>query len=133
MLDGKLIQNLDPLHVPSKRRNPLLADFFNRLDLMERRGSGMKKIVSAYKQYEQMPTYRAPEFRSDATEFHVVLWNLNYGNEVVKDGADYTNTTVKFTNEFTKEYRKAQRQIYRLISSNPKITIREMAEKNGRI
>ena len=135
MFDGKLIQNLDLLHVPSKRRNPLLADFFSRLDLMERRGSGMKKIISAYKQYEHMPTYRAPEFRSDATEFHVILWNLNYGNDAVKDGIGRDNDseqfTNEFTNEFTKEYRNAQRQIYRLISSNPKTTIKEMAEKMG--
>lgn len=45
MMDGKRIQNLNLFHVPSKRRNPLLADFFNRLDLMERRGSGVKKIT----------------------------------------------------------------------------------------
>lgn len=28
MMDGRLIQQLNPLTVPSKRRNPLLADFF---------------------------------------------------------------------------------------------------------
>lgn len=39
MMDGRLIQQLNPLTVPSKRRNPLLADFFSRLGLMERRGS----------------------------------------------------------------------------------------------
>ena len=139
MFDGKLIQNIDVLHVPSKRRNPLLADFFSRLDLMERRGSGMKKIISAYKQYEHMPTYRAPEFTSDATEFHVILWNLNYGNDAIKDDMDGTNKSEQcpkeftngFTKEFTKEYRNAQRQIYRLVSSNPKTTIKEMAEKMG--
>ena len=48
MMDGRLIQQLNPLTVPSKRRNPLLADFFSRLGLMERRGSGMKKIIDAY-------------------------------------------------------------------------------------
>lgn len=32
-----------------------------------------------------MPLYRAPKFMSDATEFHVIFWNLNYGNETVKD------------------------------------------------
>lgn len=37
MMDGRLIQQLNPLTVPSKRRNPLLADFFSRLGLMERR------------------------------------------------------------------------------------------------
>ena len=46
MFSGKLIQQMNPLAVPSKRRNPLLADFFNRLKLMERRGSGMKKIIA---------------------------------------------------------------------------------------
>ena len=54
MLDGKFIQQLNPFTVPSKRRNPLLADFFNRLGLMERRGSGMKKIMDAYKQYQHL-------------------------------------------------------------------------------
>ena len=153
MFDGKLIQNLDLLHVPSKRRNPLLADFFSRLDLMERRGSGMKKIISAYKQYEHMPTYRAPEFRSDATEFHVILWNLNYGNDAVKDGIDGVKETEQFPKEFTnefpkegkrfpkeekqfpKEFRKeflsAQRGIYKLISANPHITIVGMAKELG--
>ena len=33
MVDGRLIQQLNPLTVPSKRRNPLLADIFSRLDL----------------------------------------------------------------------------------------------------
>lgn len=42
MFDGRLIQQLNPLTVPSKRRNPLLADFFHRLKLMERRGSGIR-------------------------------------------------------------------------------------------
>ena len=153
MMDGKLIQNLDLFHVPSKRRNPLLADFFNRLDLMERRGSGVKKIVNAYKQYEHMPTYRTPEFMSDATEFHVILWNLNYGNDAVKDGIDTTNESEQFPKEFTnefpkgekrfpketlrfpKEFRKeflaAQRGIYKLISVNPHITIVGMAKELG--
>ena len=153
MMDGKLIQNLDLFHVPSKRRNPLLADFFNRLDLMERRGSGVKKIVNAYKQYEHMPTYRAPEFMSDATEFHVILWNLNYGNDAVKDGIDTTNEseqfpkeftnefpkgekrfpkeTVRFPKEFRKEFLAAQRGIYKLISVNPHITIVGMAKELG--
>lgn len=77
MIDGRLIQQLNPLSVPSKRRNPLLADFFSRLDLMERRGSGMKKILGEYNRFESMKEYRAPEFSSNATEFHVTLWNLN--------------------------------------------------------
>lgn len=40
MADGIAIQDRDPLSVPSTRRNPLLADIFERLGYMERKGSG---------------------------------------------------------------------------------------------
>ena len=124
MIDGRLIQQLNPLSVPSKRRNPLLADFFSRLDLMERRGSGMKKILGEYVRFESLKEYRAPEFSSNATEFHVTLWNLNYGTDVVKDVVnDFTKESAQFTKEFTKEFTKAQRRIYKLISMNPKVNI----------
>ena len=139
MIDGRLIQQLNPLSVPSKRRNPLLADFFGRLNLMERRGSGMKKILGEYNRFESLKEYRAPEFNSNATEFHVTLWNLNYGTDVVKDVAnDTSDVTKEFVKEFvkepvqfTKEFVKAQRRIYKLISTNPQINIAAIAENLG--
>lgn len=139
MIDGRLIQQLNPLSVPSKRRNPLLADFFSRLDLMERRGSGMKKILGEYARFESLKEYHTPEFTSNATEFHVTLWNLNYGTDVVKDvvnnTADVTKGFVKgFVKEptqFTKEFVKAQRRIYKLISTNPQINITAIAANLG--
>ena len=48
MPDGSLIQERDPLTVPSTRRNPVLADVLNRLGYMERKGSGFEKIISGY-------------------------------------------------------------------------------------
>ena len=36
MVDGTFIQDLNLEQVPSKRRNPVLADVFARLDYMER-------------------------------------------------------------------------------------------------
>lgn len=149
MMDGRLIQQLNPMTVPSKRRNPLLADFFNRLGLMERRGSGMKKIVNEYKQYEQLTCYHAPEFSSNASEFHVTLWNLNYetnpekeflkerkeflkeGKEFLKDSDEFTKEFLKEDLKFRKEFLKAQRMIYGLISTKPGTTIKEMAEHIG--
>ena len=131
MLDGKLIQQLNPLTVPSKRRNPLLADFFSRLGLMERRGSGMKKIMDAYKQYQHLANH-IPEFTSDASEFHVTLWNLNYvGNNTTADNTYQKKGFVKEPAEFTKEFIKASRQIYKLISTNPKVSTAQMAESMG--
>ena len=45
MPDGSIIQDRDPLTVPSTRRNPVLADIFNRLGYMERKSSGSGKII----------------------------------------------------------------------------------------
>ena len=43
MCDGSRVQERDLMRVPSRRRNPIIADIFNRLKYMERRGSGFKK------------------------------------------------------------------------------------------
>lgn len=45
MPDGSIIQDRDPLTVPSTRRTPVLADIFNRLGYMERKSSGFGKII----------------------------------------------------------------------------------------
>ena len=49
LMDGGSIKDMDLMNMASRRRNPVLADVFNRLKYMERRGSGFKKIISAYK------------------------------------------------------------------------------------
>ena len=87
---------------------------------VKRRGSGIKKILGEYAQFESLKEYRTPEFNSNATEFHVTLWNLNYGVDVIKEVVnDFTEEPPQFTKEFT----KAQRRIYKLISMNPKVNI----------
>ena len=138
-----------------------MADFFSRLGLMERRGSGMKKIINTYEHYEHLLDYHAPEFNSNASEFHVILWNLNYdhdrveiseegnveefandGKEFANDGKEFANNGKEFANdgkEFAnkdeqfvkdrKEFLRASRQIYSIISTNPRITTAQMAEK----
>ena len=43
MFDGSFIQEQNIMEISSLRRNPIIADLFNRIHLMERRGSGLKK------------------------------------------------------------------------------------------
>ena len=78
MFEGKPIQECSIDTVGSVRRNPVIADLFHRMKFMERRGSGLRKIVS---ETEKLPGYTEemrPEFHSTATDFRVVLKNMNY-------------------------------------------------------
>ena len=90
MADLTFIQDLNPLNVSSVRRNPILADLFARMDLMERRGSGLRKIIEAYEAEENFTNKMMPEFVSTETKFIIILKNLNYS--VQKDGQVDTNS-----------------------------------------
>ena len=78
MPDGSVIQERDPLMVPSTRRNPVLADIFNRLCYMERKGSGFGKIIGGYEFQINYDESKKPSFRSDRYQFTVIMPNLNY-------------------------------------------------------
>ena len=83
MPSGHCVQELDARQVTSKRRNPVIADLFQRLDLMERRGSGFKKILDAYAfESEKRGETVGPRFESTQTDFFLVLPNLNYGRRI---------------------------------------------------
>lgn len=84
MFDGSLVQDLDMDHVPSRRRNPVIADIFSRMKFMERRGSGFKKIKEAYRTAANYRPELEPKFYSNATSFRVTLYNLNYREPIVE-------------------------------------------------
>ena len=78
MFGGGLIQEYNIYSIRSMRRNPVIADLFHRMKYMERRGSGLRKIIS---ETEKLPGYTdayRPEFFSTATDFRVILKNVNY-------------------------------------------------------
>ena len=64
MYDGKNIQEVDIDRVASLRRNPIVADIFSRLDYMERRGSGLKRIKETFKDEKLV------EFYSNQSNFY---------------------------------------------------------------
>ena len=76
MFSGKKIQELDLWRIPSERRNPVVADLFQRMRLMERRGSGIKKIMEIYQ------GKKAPKFQSTETTFITTFYNENYQKQV---------------------------------------------------
>lgn len=78
MFDGSFVQDLDTDHVPSRRRNPVIADIFSRMNYMERRGSGFKKIKDDYHRAVNYCPELEPQFYSNTTSFWVTLYNLNY-------------------------------------------------------
>ena len=137
MISGELIQALDSRAVASKRRNPVIADLFQRLSLMERRGSGFGKILDAY-QFESEKRGRliVPQFRSSSSEFHVILPNLNYeapelqslnrnNADGVGGGAEVFNNAISTT---LTEGRNAK-TIIRAIKANGHVTIVELCRK----
>lgn len=111
MPSGDIVQTLDPRDVSSKRRNPVIADLFQRLDLMERRGSGFKKILNAYQfESEKRGHEFVPTFRSTGSSFFVILPNLNYGikiNGVQQDPSQVTTeVTTQVTTQVTTEVKR---------------------------
>lgn len=73
MIDGTQIQNLEIGKIPSMRRNIIISDIFSRLHYMDRRGSGLKRIMECYDDYMEKPI-----FLSDESFFKVILPNKGY-------------------------------------------------------
>lgn len=108
MPDGFIIQDRDPLMVPSTRRNPVLADVFNRLGYMERKGSGFGKIISGYEFQINYDESKRPSFRSDRYQFTVVMPNLNYD---VSQEFEENKTMSKLMSESMSELERTRMQI----------------------
>ena len=73
------IEDFDTGCIPSIRRNPLLADMCERLRIMERRGSGFKKIFEDYTEGFVNPGGHKPILESHPAYFRITLPNMIYG------------------------------------------------------
>lgn len=87
MFEGKPIQDCDINAIGSVRRNPVIADLFHRMKYMERRGSGLRKILSETAKLPGYTEQMKPLFFSTPTDFRVVLKNINYntGQVTIKE------------------------------------------------
>lgn len=85
MYRGKPIQECGLDEIDSARRNPVIADLFHRMKFMERRGSGIKKILD---ETAKLPGYTEklkPIFHSTHSSFFVTLKNINYLSQSLSD------------------------------------------------
>lgn len=85
MYRGKPIQECGLDEIDSVRRNPVIADLFHRMKFMERRGSGIKKILD---ETAKLPGYTEelkPMFHSTHSSFFVTLKNMNFSSQSLSD------------------------------------------------
>ena len=61
MIDGTQSQNLEIGKVPSMRRNTIISDIFSRLHYMDRRGSGLSRIMESYNDFIEKPKFQSDE------------------------------------------------------------------------
>ena len=126
MYDGTFIQDINPLDVSSSRRNPIIADVFARMDLMERRGSGLRKIIEAYEAEENYNEELKPEFKSTESSFTTILKNLNYDTKNVTQ-----NVTQSEGQNDGRKLKPSDRRdkILEIIKNNPKITAYDLSKQ----
>lgn len=134
MADGIAIQDRNPLLVPSTRRNPLLADIFERLGYMERKGSGFGKIIDAYKSQVNYKEGKKPYFRSDRASFFTIMPNLNYLSDNVANNVAHNvaQTLAEIIIEEIRKNNKVTRdQIAAIAKVSKKTVERELKKMNN--
>ena len=118
MYNGKNIQEIDISTIASIRRNPILADVLSRIDYMERRGSGLKRIKESYKDQSLV------EFRSNESSFAVILKKqISTEVEILKD--------IKINEQIISTLTKDEKLIIEFIFNNKEITNKQAVELIG--
>jgi len=89
MYSGQKVQDLTIEEISSERRNPILADVMAQLDLMEKRGSGLKRIMNETKALEGYKDELKPVFKSTTSQFMTTIFSTQYSENdqvVTKSG-----------------------------------------------
>ena len=131
-MDGGSIKGMDVVNMASRRRNPVLADIFSRLKYMERRGSGFKKILSAYKGHDGYTEGMDPIFSTPWNSFVLTLPKFNVEGVYISSSDDAEDSNERGGQKGgQKEYEKTIDTILQLIKDNPSITRKVLAQTVG--
>ena len=93
---------------------------------MERRGSGFKKIMQAYEVEPNYTEDKKPVFYSNATEFRVILKNLNFTDEVLNEKNEVLDEVL----DEVLNSGRTETEI-KVILVSPRIKQKELAEQVG--
>ena len=93
MISGEKLELNTHSSIPSERRNPFLADIFSRMGFMERRGSGLNKIIDKTNALFKDEKVHV-EYFSTNNFFRVIIKNANYKIDAVNDIVDAVESKV---------------------------------------
>lgn len=136
MPEGRLIQTMNLEDIPSVRRNPVIADIFAQLGYMERKGSGMGKIINPIKALPYFEERMLPSFFSDRAQFTVTFpnmilaWQESHPNievNFVENEGDTQGDTQGGT-----QGKDLDKWIEYQVAVYPKITTGELAQLSGK-
>ena len=121
----------------SERKNPLVCDIFSRLDFMERRGSGIKKMLDAYKNDEKKPKFEIVDDIFAVTFYSRLYRNIiknEHVNEHVNEENEHVNehVNVNLIKKIKEKYPKLNKtsiEILELIIRNKKVTQEEFSNE----
>jgi len=128
MYSGKMIQEQNIFELESERRNPVLADLFHRMRYMDRRGSGLKKIVNETKKLYGYADKFIPVFYSTTSSFKVVLKNVNYSENQTGSRDSNGGISGGLKRGINGGLNKTQQKIIALFSDNSLITTQSIAD-----
>ena len=94
MYSGQNVQDLSVEDISSERRNPILADVMAQLGYMEKRGSGLKRIINETKKLESYSDERKPLFMSNSSQFMTIIYSMEYNIVQTENTIDMNNGQV---------------------------------------
>lgn len=123
MYSGQKVQDLTIDEISSERRNPVLADVMAQLDLMEKRGSGLKRICNETKDMETYREGRDPVFKSSSSQFMTIIYSMEY------EPVETSKGTSRDTSKDTSRIHVSELVLKLLLVLKGKMSVREMMEK----
>ena len=129
MYNGQRVQDIPIEEISSDRRNPVLADVMAQLDLMEKRGSGLKRICNETKMLESYKEERKPVFKSTPGQFMTVIYSMEYNGGVNGPVSGLVNGPV---NGLVNPLKGVLREVFLIVKNNPGIKIKQVAEARGK-